>query len=402
MWDVTDLTRVDLGLDCRAVTFENPTGARGAGGTAGGGRKGAPNRLIGPGERVVLADLRGPGTIRHVWLTIPPAPPEVMRAVCLEVFYDDLDEPSISVPCLDLFGVAHGRPVELTSALTTVQEGRGFNSYVPMAFGDRIRVELVNGASRPTLLYFQIDHTLGGEVGEGRLHATFRRANPTTLREDFVIAEGLRGPGRFLGCVVGVRPLDGGTWYGEGEVKVFRDGDVDHPTICGTGLEDYVGTAWGMGAHLAPYAGVPLDLRPPDAEPGSIPDLVGFYRWHVLDPITFDRDLRVTIQQIGYDVFLAGDEGRLADAEARGLPAGNGLQRPTDGPLLAHGIVERVDDVCATALVVCAEPQPVPRVDVAAAVADLERRDYERPHPFERVAALIGAAVEQPAAGDQP
>ncbi len=394
MLDVTDLTQVDLGLDCRAVTFENPTGARGAGGAVAGGRKGAPSRLIQPGERVVLADLRGPGTIRHIWMTIPPGPPEVMRAVHLEVFYDDLDEPSISVPCLDLFGVPHGRPVPLTSALTTVQEGRGFNSYVPMAFGDRIRVELVNGAERPTLLYFQIDLTLGGDVGPGRLHTTFRRENPTTLRRDATIVDGLRGPGRFLGCVVGVRPLDGGTWYGEGEVKVFRDGDDVLPTICGTGLEDHVGTAWGMGAHLAPYAGVPLDLRAPDAEPGSIPDLVGFYRWHVLDPITFATDLRVTIQQIGYDVFLPGDEDRLAQAEAAGMPAGTGLRRPADGRLLAHGIVERVDDVCATALVVCAEPQAVPRVDVAAAVADLERRPYERPHPFERVAALIGAAVD--------
>ena len=390
MADVTDLTRIDLDLDCRAVTFENPTGARGAGGTAAGGRKGAPSRTIGPGERVVLADIRGPGTIRHLWMTIPPAPPEVMRAVVLEVFYDDLDEPSISVPCLDLFGVPHGRPVPLTSALTTVQEGRGFNSYIPMAFGERVRVELVNGGSRPTLLYFQIDHTLGGDVGEGRLHATFRRSNPTTLREDFVIAEGLRGPGRFLGCVVGLRPLDPGFWYGEGEVKVYRDGDVELPTICGTGLEDYVGTAWGMGAHLAPYAGVPLDLREPEAAPSSIPDLVAFYRWHVLDPITFASDLRVTLQQIGYDVFLAGDEDRLAEAEASGLPAGDGLQRPTDGPVLAHGIVERVDDVCATAFVVCTEPQPVPPVDVEVALADIERRPYETPHPFERMSAALG------------
>ena len=111
-----------------------PTGARGAGGTAHGGRKGAPNRRVAPGERVVLADIDGPGTVRHVWLTIPPSPPEVMRAQVLEVFYDGADEPSVSVPVLDFFCLPHGRAAPVASALVAVQEGRGFNSYLPMPF----------------------------------------------------------------------------------------------------------------------------------------------------------------------------------------------------------------------------------------------------------------------------
>lgn len=393
MFDVSTLTRVGCVLDCRAVTFENPTGARGAGGSAGSGRKSAPNKLLAPGERVVLADLTGPGTIRHFWMTFPPAPPEQMRAMFLEVFYDDLDEPSISVPCVDFFGIPHGRPVAMSSALTAIQEGRGFNSFIPMAFGRRIRVEFVNGSPRKTYLYYQIDYTLGAESDAGRLHVAFRRENPTTLRRDFVIEAGLRGPGRFLGCNVGIRCLDPGTWYGEGEVKIYLDGDTDLPTICGTGLEDYVGTAWGMNDHVSHYAGAPLDVRAPDAKRDAIPDFVGFYRWHVLDPIMFGRELKVTIQQIGYDVFLPGDEARLAAAEAEGRPAGNGLARPRRMPVLAHGIMERVDDYCATSYVVCAEAQPVPRLDLAVALADIERKDYETAHPLERLAVAIGADV---------
>ena len=393
MSEVTDLTRVSPVLDSRAVTFENPTGERGAGGTAAAGRTGAPNRLLAAGERVTLADLRGPGTIRHIWMTFPPAPPEVMRAMYVEVFYDDLDEPSVSVPCVDFFGIPHGRPVALSSALTAVQEGRGFNSFIPMAFGDRIRVEFVNGSSQKTYLYYQLDYTLEPEAGDtGRLHVTFRRQNPTVLRDDFVIEDGLRGPGRFLGCVVGVRCIDPGTWYGEGEVKVYRDGDTNLPTICGTGLEDYVGSAWGMGPHQALYAGAPLDVRDPGAAANAIPDFVGFYRWHVLDPIMFERDIKVTIQQIGYDVFVPGDDERLARYEAEGRPAGNGLARPKRMAGVAHGIVERVDDYCATAFTVCADAQPVPPLDLAAAVADLDRRPYEKPNPFEAMA--IGALAE--------
>ena len=153
MTGVWDPAFIDPTMDCRAATFENPTGGRGQGGTAHGGRKGAPSRRLASGERVVLADIDGPGTIRHVWMTFPPAPPETMRALLVEAFYDGADQPSISVPCLDLFGLPHGRPVAHHSALVAAQEGRGFNSYVPMPFAGHVRFELVNAAPRLQLAW---------------------------------------------------------------------------------------------------------------------------------------------------------------------------------------------------------------------------------------------------------
>ena len=122
-----------LPLDSRAATFENPTGERGAGGKAFGGRKGAPARVLAAGETVVLADIAGPGTVRHIWMTFPPAPPETMRALTIEVFYNGASEPSVSVPALDFFGLPHGRPVAYHSALTSVQEGRGYQRLLPDA-----------------------------------------------------------------------------------------------------------------------------------------------------------------------------------------------------------------------------------------------------------------------------
>jgi len=379
-----DPSAIDLSLDSRAITFENPTGARGAGGQTAAGRKGAPARVIAPGERVELANIEGPGTIRHIWMTFPPAPPEVMRAQQLEIYYDDLNEPSISAPCLDFFGAAHGRPTAYSSALTSIQEGRGFNAYFPMPFRKRLRVEYTNASPRPVVLYFQVDYTLQAALSEqaGFLHVAFRRENPTTMQRDFVIVDGLQGPGRFLGCNVGVRVLDEGSWYGEGEVKVFLDGDAALPTICGTGLEDYVGSAWGMGPHHAPYGGVPLEVAPPGHR--GQPDFVGFYRWHVPDPVIFQRDLRVTIQQIGAAGFRAGEEAAFERYAATHPAAGDGWQRDRAG-LLAQGIVERVDDYCATAYVYCSKPQPVPRVDMARALADVGRLPYEEPSRMERM-----------------
>ncbi len=385
-----DPSRIDLSLDSRAVTFENPSGARGAGGTAHGGRKGAPMRELAPGEKVVLADLEGPGTIRHVWMTFPPARPEWMRAMVLEVFYDDASEPSISVPCLDFFGLPHGRPAHYVSALTAAQQGRGFNAYLPIPFRRRIRVELTNGAARAMFLYYQLDYTLERELAPetGLLHVSFRRENPTRLREDFTIASGLRGPGRYLGCSVGIRPLPAEhfVWYGEGELKIYRDGDGSHPTICGTGLEDYVGTAWGMGAHFALYGGVPLEVRAPDGP--AIPDFTSFYRWHVLDPVVFARDLRVTIQQIGYAVLPKSAEAGFESFARANPTAGRGWLR--DNPALAaHGLGERVDDYCATAYVYCRDAQPVPRLDLASATADIARRPFERKSDTEQ---MLGVA----------
>ena len=373
-----DPSIIDLSLDSRAITFENTSGARGAGGRARGGRKGAAFQTIAPGERVPLADIDGPGTVRHIWMTFPPARPHVMRALTLDVYYDGLEQPSISVPCVDFFGVAHGRPVAFDSALMSVHEGRGFNSYIPMPFRKRMLMVLTNHSDRALPLFYQVDYTLGPlDEDAGYLHASFRRENPTVMQRDFIIAEGLRGPGRFLGCNVGVRVLDEGTWYGEGEVKVYRDGDDQYPTICGTGLEDYVGSAWGMGGHTALFAGVPLVVQESDAQ--RQPDFVSFYRWHVPDPIIFEREMRVTLQQIGYAYFGPKQQREFDRFSATHAAAGGGWEHDPAGGFVARGIAERVDDYCATAYVYCREPQPVPPLDVAAAIADIGHRDYERP-----------------------
>ena len=386
---VDDPSFVDPRIDSRSVSFENPTGARGSGGRAGAGRKGAPAVSIAPGETILLADLDGPGTIRHLWMTFPPGAPEVVRALWLEVRYDDAEFPSVSVPCVDFFGVAHGRPVPYTSALTTIQGSVGFNAFFPMPFRDHIEVRLTNGSDRAQLVFYQLDYTLDPEWSDDRgyLHVEFRRENPTVPQRDFVIAECAGGAGRFLGCVVGVRVLDEGAWYGEGEVKMYRDGDRDAPTICGTGFEDYVCSAWGLTAHHAPYAGAPLDVTHAGVDPGvrAGTAFVSFYRWHVLDPVMFSDELRVTIQQIGSDIVAPGDDAmrerlqltrRLTPAGWHELPGG-----------YAVALSERSDDFCASSFVYRLEPRAVMSLDVDAATADIRRLPHEQPFAVEGVLA---------------
>jgi len=378
MLSPTDLSTIDLALDSRSISFENPMGERGAGGTAHDGRKGAPRRVLEPGEQVQLADIEGPGTVRHIWMTFRRTPPQAMRAVTMEVFYDGAEEPSISLPCLDFFGVPHGRPVAHSNAMMAMQEGKGFNTYLPMPFRGRLRLELTNAGPEPISFYYQVDYILQEPLPEdaGYLHVTWNRQNPTVQREDFTILEGLKGPGRFAGCSVGVRTIDPASWYGEGEVKIYRDGDDALPTYCGTGLEDYVGTGWGMGRHTAPYAGVPLLVRAPDGD-DRMPDFVSFYRWHIPDPVIFTEEIRVTIQQIGIVSFAEGEEDEFeAYAETNPVAGAGWVENPRPGTIV-QGLTERVDDYCATAYVYCRDPQPVPRLDLAAALADIEPLPYE-------------------------
>jgi len=396
MWG--DPSSIDLGLESRAVSFENPTGAKGAGGSAHKGRKGAPKKLFKAGETVVLADLEGPGTLRHFWMTIPLMQPELMRGVRLEVFYDGATEPSISVPALDFFGSPLGRPTAFSSALCAVQEGRGFNAYYPMPFNKHVRVELTNETKLQFSLYYQIDYTLEKErkAEQGYLHVTFRRENPTTRKQDFVIEDGLKGPGRFLGCVVGVRVLQDNVfaWYGEGEVKMFIDGDRELPTICGTGLEDYVGTAWGMGVHETAYQGVQFDISDTDT-PRPMPDFTSFYRWHVPDPVVFKTELKVAIQQIGAVYVQKGKEGKRARIEKEYGLAGPGWQGGRGTEIVDWAIAERVDDYCAASFVYCREAQAVPRYDAALAVQDIERLPYDKPAGMEARLAAVGASVSE-------
>jgi hypothetical protein len=166
----------------------------------------------------------------------------------------------------------------------------------------------------------------------------------------------------------GVRPFDS-RWWGEGEVKVYLDGEPE-PTICGTGTEDYLGSAWGLGVFAAPESGAPLVVGP-HAGSGDEHSLVSFYRWHLSDPIVFDASARVTIQQIGAAMFGDDESDQFDEFRASHDVAGLGwIERPGAG-VRAFGLYERRDDWCATGFTYCAEPQPVPRVDVATATADL-------------------------------
>ena len=176
-------------------------------------------------------------------------------------------------------------------------EGRSFNCYIPMPFRRAARITLTNESGHDIdSLFYDVDvlMTTRPDLDALYFHAIFRRERWTEPGRDFEILPRVLGEGRFLGVHFGVITAPDITgWWGEGEVKMYVDGDQTLPTIAGTGTEDYIGTGWGQGLFQNRFAGCTV------ADEKS--RHYAFYRYHIPDPVYFHRDLRVTIQQMGGD-----------------------------------------------------------------------------------------------------
>lgn len=316
------------GVQTRWASPENFSAAKGAGGKACGGRKGSANFPLKSGESRTLAEVTGSsGTIRRMWFTFENRSAEVLRGLRLQMFWDGAARPAVDVPFGDFFGQGLGRTAVFQSELFSNPEGRSFHALVPMPFRSACRVLLVNESSADLAsVFYDINMTLGDRHGEDMLyfHSCWRRENPTRLREDFELLPRVEGAGRYLGTTLSVRACADG-WWGEGEVKVYLDGDREFPSLCGTGTEDYIGTAWGQGAYGHLYQGCPIA----DEKNRQY----CFYRHHVKDPVLFEKEIRVTIQQLG----VCGPTGARLNLE-RGTMLYRGLE-----PLDLKRLVEKQD-----------------------------------------------------------
>jgi hypothetical protein len=348
------------GVEIRWASPENPTGEKGRAGTALGGRKGSPTIPIKAGATVVLAEAKNTsGMVRRIWMTMPDRSPQMLRGLRLEMFWDGTVRPAVSVPVGDFFGVGLGQMAQFESALFSNPEGRSLNCFVPMPFRTGMRIVMRNESGRDLPeLFYDVDYTLGDRHAANILyfHAHWRRENPTTLQRDYEILPRVSGRGRYLGANLGVIVNQSeyfNTWWGEGEVKIYLDGDAELPTLAGTGTEDYIGTAWGQGRYSNMYQGSPV------ADEARMRWC--FYRYHVVDPVYFRRDVRVTMQQIGY----------LADHSRGGFyRTGRQLYRAGPGRILMDltkdGKFERTDDWSSCAYFYLDRPENnLPQLDIA-------------------------------------
>ncbi len=313
--------------ETRSISPENLTGEKGKGGMAtldigsasraarelGQGWKVNPYIHIKPGTTFTLGAIEGSGTIHHIWMT----PVGDYRLMILRCYWDGEDGPSVEVPVGDFFAAGWGMKNEprITSLAICVNPRSGFNSYWQMPFRKGFRITMENMGGKDATVYYQIDYSLEA-VSEGTpsFHAQFRRVNPLPSKEVYTIVDGVKGCGHYVGTYLAHGANSPG-WWGEGEIKFFIDGDGEFPTICGTGEEDYFCGSYGYNEYkkdgkdayesfTSPYTGfyhVPFDGEQ---------RRVGEYRWHINDPVRFKKDLKVTIQSLGWQ-----SEGRYLPLE---------------------------------------------------------------------------------------
>lgn len=296
-------------LQSRAGTGENQRGEKGRGGMARGGRKGCPS--ISPlraGKTYTLLDAEGSGMVRRIWFTFPPNDPMAMRCIILRIYWDGQEQPSVEVPMGDFFGLPHGVNRDLQSEYIQVNAGTAYNCWIPMPFRKHARITVENDGEHDIAhLFYEVDYTLGDEIPEdaGYFHAQFRRQNPCPMRSDYTLLE-TTGKGVYLGTVLGVRSLYTESWWGEGEMKFYLDGDTDYPTICGTGTEDYFCGSYNFEnpqthqyqTFMTPYSGLCQVIRPDGVYAPQT--RFGLYRWHIADPVYFAEELRITVQALDW------------------------------------------------------------------------------------------------------
>jgi hypothetical protein len=310
---------------------------------------------IEPGATAVIADIQGAGCINHIWCTMICDQPDFLRRVVLKMRWDNESDNSVDVPVGDFFGMGHAQTVDFVSLPLQMSpaNGRAFNCFFPMPFSERALLEVTNESDVKLIFYYYIDYELHPRIDDdlGRFHAQWRHQNPTDGISDegmdnrewsfggnntdgagnYVILEA-EGVGHYVGCNLNIHNLrprewpsdlpwpvtpddlqrnppglfEAFNWYGEGDDMIFIDGEVWPPSLHGTGTEDYFNTAWCPAVpYSAPYHGMTLPGGP------NWSGKISVYRFHIEDPICFQKSIRVTIEH-GHNNHRADDYSSTA------------------------------------------------------------------------------------------
>lgn len=301
---------------------------------------------IAPGETAVMADIEGAGTIRHIWLTIWTDEPDYLRKMVFRAYWDGSTDPSVESPVGDFFGVGHARvsnywsqPLNMVTGGPRILDDRAaMNCFFPMPFGEGARLTMENQGEEPVrALYFYVDYEeLDRAPSDAlRFHAWWRREMPTEPTLDLTDAgvdfertnelvnldgQGnylildAEGRGHYVGCnlsIDNINPIRNFGWFGEGDDFFWIDGE-ETPSFRGTGTEDYFCAAWGYpgGANSMPYHGISYTNGPIEG-PMRYSGKWTMYRYHIEDPILFDRSLRFSIEH-GHANVHANDYSSVA------------------------------------------------------------------------------------------
>lgn len=343
----------------RAINAENPTGEKGRCAMAlegtgmqcaadlGRGWKISPSIIIERGKTVTLADIKGPAVIQSLWFG-----GYVGRDLILRIYWEEQKIPSVECPLSDFFACGWtdnslaptgGPSVQINSVPIIVNPNRGLNCFWKMPFRKHCCITMENRGQENRYCYYQVNYSLEEvDQDESYFHTQYRISTPLKCMKDHVLLDGVYGRGKYVGTALSVGLNGSGRWWGEGEVKFYLDGDQEFPTICSTGTEDYFGGAynWEIDGVYKTYSSLYMGMHQVICPDGLYQSQQRFsmYRWHILDPICFAEDIRVTIQDLGWrdqTKYLARrDDFYSVSYWYQSLPTNEFPQLPTQNELI--------------------------------------------------------------------
>lgn len=249
---------------------------------------------IGAGQTETLAELNGPGELRHFWFTLFSRDRRYPRTAVLRIYWDDSEVPSVETPFGDFFCAGNGMKAVVTSTPVEVTSyGRSLNCYWRMPFRTKARIEVANEGPYDLGIYWQVDWMELPKAPDDLVyfHARYRQECPQQVFKPYVLFDG-KGQGHYVGTVFSLQ-CSYGSWFGESDDRFYIDGETE-PSIVGTGNEDYFNDAWNLRLYTNPNLGVTIK------EPNGEDCRFTAYRWHIPAPVTFQKSLRVEIERRSY------------------------------------------------------------------------------------------------------
>ncbi|GHT09485.1 hypothetical protein FACS1894170_00020 [Planctomycetales bacterium] len=305
----------------RSISAENFTGEKGKAAMAVEGTGKHHARDLGQGWKIspfihvpgnstfTLAEIDGSGAIQQIWMT--PAPFNRTRELILRFYWDGEETPSVECPMSDFFTCGWQEYCQNNSLMVNVNPGSAFSCHWTMPFRKKAKITVENLNPEQCWIYYQINYVLADVPDDAAyFHAQFRRVNPVKAKDVVTIVDGIKGKGHYVGTYMAweIRKPFGG-WWGEGEIKFYLDGDKEFPTIAGTGTEDYFLGSYNFDQSSthngiehtefsSPYSGLVQVL--PKGVAYKVGQRFGLYRWHITDPVRFEKDLKITFQDLGW------------------------------------------------------------------------------------------------------
>ncbi|MDI9603451.1 MAG: DUF2961 domain-containing protein [Acidobacteriota bacterium] len=241
------------------------------------------------GASMVLADLRGPGIIRHIHTTRHHPADLFARGIVIEITFDGAEEPAVSCPLADFFGDGcNGRSREFSTPLIECAPW-SYNCYFPMPFRESARVVLRNDTARNALNYSYVEWEPLPEWDPelGYFHATYNREQFRLDRDAFISLIEVEGSGHVVGrqmSIVTAEPL-----FKEFAYVMEANNEVDIDGV--ERVVDYLGTedsftfSWGFQSE---FTGLRAGM--PHLEVGDVNEL-SIYRFHDHMPIRYRERL---------------------------------------------------------------------------------------------------------------